>query len=677
MRSVASVWVAGVRLGVFGASVAVAVAAGGVGCGGSKGSGSSARVGGSGAGNGSCLRMRPNVGATPLGHERASSSVALARLKAKTIAYVADEDDATLHVVDVDASTELATLGLDGRPSQLLVAPDGRIFVALRDKSQVEVLEPFADGTVERRCTVETQAEPIALALTPDDRTLLVTSGWGQALDAFDVPLVAHRYKVELSREPRAVVVSDDGAKAYVSHAVGGAVSVVDLAGDKHPVKRIVLSGNDDPLAAAAPKKQKKSAAVDAKKSPPRTSCQGFALAKSIAPVGRVLAPQVLVDSGNTEERSTGYGTSTGTPTEVSDVAVIDEGTDRPLESSLTVRTDARGAFGGRASQKECVLPRSAAVDPHRESLFVTCLGIDTVVEYDTASPEPHHAEKRRWAVSAGPTGIAIDQGARRAVVWAQFDRELDVISLGGEAVDEQMIASAEPIVRVALSRRAAPPATADIALGRRLFHAAGDPRIANDGRACASCHPDGRDDAITWATPEGPRQTPMLAGRLAGTAPYAWDGTGDDVKTHVTHTFQRLRGSGLQPQEMDSLVAFVTTMSAPPPARLTRPRQAEEVARGAGIFHSGEAGCASCHGKNGSAPDGEKHDVESRAPSDLAATFDTPSLRFIGGTAPYFHDGRYASLRELLVASDGKMGKTSHLSKDDVDALEAYLRSL
>jgi mono/diheme cytochrome c family protein len=464
-------------------------------------------------------------------------------------------------------------------------------------------------------------------------------------------------------------------------------VSVVDLGGDTHAVKRVVLSSNDDPLAAAetsnAPVKRQAMQDVFSpestkrKKKPPRTSCQGFALAKSIAPMGRILAPQVLVESGDTAERSTGYGSSTGTPSEVSDVAVIDEGTDRPIESSLTIRSDVRRAFGVRPSGKECVLPRAAAVDPHRESLFVTCLGIDTVVEYDTASPEPHHAEKRRWVVSSGPTGIAIDQGGRRAVVWAQFDRVLNVINLGGDAIDEQMIASAEPIVRVALSRRAAPASTADIALGRKLFHAAGDQRIANDGRACASCHPDGRDDAITWATPEGPRQTPMLAGRLAGTAPYAWSGTGDDVKQHLTHTFQRLRGSGLQPDEMDSLVAFVTTMSAPPAARSGTPTQADKLARGASIFHSDEAACSSCHGKNGSSPDGEKHDVESRAKSDVAPLFDTPSLRFVGGTAPYFHDGRYANLRELLVASDGKMGRTSQLSKDDVDALEAYLRSL
>ena len=56
---------------------------------------------------------------------------------------------------------------------------------------------------------------------------------------------------------------------------------------------------------------------------------------------------------------------------------------------------------------------------------------------------------------------------------------------------------------------------------------------------------------------------------------------------------------------------------------------------------------------------------------------FDTPSLRFVSGTAPYFHDGRYPTLRALLVGSDGKMGHTAKLSPHELDALEAYLRTL
>ena len=64
-------------------------------------------------------------------------------------------------------------------------------------------------------------------------------------------------------------------------------------------------------------------------------------------------------------------------------------------------------------------------------------------------------------------------------------------------------------------------------------------------------------------------------------------------------------------------------------------------------------------------------------APPEPGRRSSTATGCFVGGTAPYFHDGRYASLRSLLIDADGKMGKTRHLSKDDLDALEAYMRSL
>ena len=47
---------------------------------------------------------------------------------------------------------------------------------------------------------------------------------------------------------------------------------------------------------------------------------------------------------------------------------------------------------------------------------------------------------------------------------------------------------------------------TPQIARGRALFRVTDDGRLSRDGRACASCHPDGRDDALTWSTPDGPR---------------------------------------------------------------------------------------------------------------------------------------------------------------------------
>ncbi|HSO31003.1 MAG TPA: hypothetical protein VLT33_00765, partial [Labilithrix sp.] len=70
-------------------------------------------------------------------------------------------------------------------------------------------------------------------------------------------------------------------------------------------------------------------------------------------------------------------------------------------------------------------------------------------------------------------------------------------------------------------------------------------------------------------------------------------------------------------------------------------------------------------------------HDVGSKHKFDREASFNTPSLHLVGGTGPYFHDGRYSTLGELLKKSDGTMGRTAHLSAADLDALDTFLRTL
>src|SRR5262249_37487821 len=58
---------------------------------------------------------------------------------------------------------------------------------------------------------------------------LLVTSAWGHTLTALDGESLAVRYTVDLAREPRSVTVAPDGRRAFVTHAVGDAVTIVDL----------------------------------------------------------------------------------------------------------------------------------------------------------------------------------------------------------------------------------------------------------------------------------------------------------------------------------------------------------------------------------------------------------------------------------------------------------------
>ena len=59
------------------------------------------------------------------------------------------------------------------------------------------------------------------------------------------------------------------------------------------------------------------------------------------------------------------------------------------------------------------------------------------------------------------------------------------------------------------------------------------------------------------------------------------------------------------------------------------------------------------------------------------ACAFDTPALRGLWDSAPYLHDGRAATLEELVEKNHDRMGHTDHLEPADRAALVAFLRTL
>jgi DNA-binding beta-propeller fold protein YncE len=643
-----------------------------------------------------CTRTRPTEGGRPiLGGTGQGGTLALTRwASGATIAYVAHEDDRSLVAVDVDGKKVKATTPLDGAPSNVVVLGDGRIVVALRDKATLQVLEPGATPTSPLRslCRVSVAVEPVGLAVSPDDRTLVVTSAWGHEVAALDTRSFGVRMQAALPREPRAVVVSDDGQRAFVSHVVDARMSVVDLTSKSPSVRSIDLGVRRD--------------------STPLSGCQGFALAKSVdgvekgtgeragvrgdapppprtatpraptkAPTddaskpgptapdpaapsgpdvaGRVFAPMVVVDVG--QAGNPGYGNTSRGPTEVPFVGVVDEAAERSLARSMHGDPTLRAA--------ECVLPRAAAFAARQRSLLVACLGSDTVIQLDARGVRMSNVERRRWQVPRGPTGIAVDAAHDRAVVWSQFDGALSTIALDASAAQSKIP------VPVSAARALSP----ELARGRVLFHAVGDARLSKDGRACASCHPDGRDDALTWFTPDGPLQTIMLAGRLDGTAPFSWTGHNATLEKHLDSTMSRLGGRGLSsPQDAadkSALLAYVRAMPAPPAPRLAASERAL-VARGERLFTDEAQGCATCHFGGGT--DHHAHGVDREDVSRGGdKPFDTPSLRFVGGTAPYFHDGRFDTLEALLASPDHAMGATLHLGHSDRVALARYMGSL
>jgi cytochrome c peroxidase len=568
------------------------------------------------------------------------STIALASLGERRFAIIADSDGHAIRVFDRADHEELPPTFVEGEPAQLLVLDDGRVLAAMRDKSEVDVLEATPGVSFHLARRIPTAAEPVALAITPDKKSLLVATGWGHSLDVFTTSSFERRFEADLPREPRAVVASADGTRAYVAHAGASGVSIVDLDSPDHPrdfVNLAARNGNDRTLAWR----------------------QGFSLVRT--DVG-ILAPGVVTNTGDSTERSETYGGAGDTPSQTFDVAVLGGEVDADHPAAT---------HGGMAIGVPCFLPRAAAYDSLGNTAFVVCQGVDHLLSINV--PQGNVMD---WAVAKEPTGVALDRETRTAFVWSQLPRTISSVAMDGSAdakvtYDEigGLMDELDP-VRV----------------GRALFSKAADPRISADGRACASCHPDGRDDGLVWSTPDGPRQTPTLAGRLSGTAPYGWNGARNTVFRHVTSTVKRLDGTGLDRGSMNALVSYCMAMKPPPRAHdpsAAGDQDAQLVGEGHALFESASVGCSSCHTDDGTFTDGNRHDVKSKAPGDPHKAFDTPSLRFVSGTAPYFHDGRFSSLRALLRASGGddpedvQMGHSAALSDHETDALEAYLKSL
>jgi cytochrome c peroxidase len=585
----------------------------------------------------------------------------------QAVAYVADADNLAVHAVD-PATGRVVTTPLDGRPEQLVPLGSGRLGVALRDRNEVVLLRFDKDGAgkVVSRATVAT--EPWGLATTARGE-ILVTSAWGRALTSLDGGTLRTRWSIELPREPRGVVATRDGTRAFVTHLVGDSVSVVDLAGDRPAARSVRALG--------APHRNRADDAIGVgtlHRSP------ALAYAAAISESGtRVFVPHLIEQTGSTTPRSIpgSYGgvpieeeTSTasvavigardaelvgGAPPVLASGAKRDEATH--LHNKAPLVADSEVGFALPPSESPARQARAAAA--FRDSLFVASLGTREVIELDARAIDPAMSVVRRIKVGEGPTGLAVDRQGHRLLAWSQISHELTTVALGtGET--STLAVGADPL-------------EPEVAKGRRLFYTELDRRISRDGRACAACHPDGRDDGNVWKLGAGPRQTPTLVGRLE-TGPFGWEAKHTDLRDNMRETMGRLGGGGISTSDLTALASYLRRGLFVPNRAV---EASEEVRRGRELFTSAEVGCSGCHLLDADGSDRKRHDVGSRARGDVPVKFRTAPLKFVGGTAPYFHDGRYATLEQLIELNYDAMGETSQLTDPDRHALVAFLRSL
>ena len=291
--------------------------------------------------------------------------------------------------------------------------------------------------------------------------------------------------------------------------------------------------------------------------------------------------------------------------------------------------------------------------------------------------------------------GVGVDALATTAddawlLAHSPIDHTLRVFSIDDPSRPPSLITAVE-----LLDDEPLPP---DIALGKRLFHDASDPRLAVDGYiACATCHPDGRDDGLTWdftQRGEGLRNTITLLGRAGvGMGRVHWTGNFDEIQDFEGDIRNGQGGSGLLDDaawlthadplgtpkaglnaELDALAAYVATLTLLPPS----PPLVDEAA----LFD--EAGCSTCHlpalgYTDSQLAEPSRHDVGTLYPGagqrlgQALDGFDTPTLLGVGATAPYLHDGSAPTLRDAILAHAGSID----LDAATVDRLAAWISHL
>ncbi|HBW84078.1 MAG TPA: hypothetical protein DEF79_08575 [Gammaproteobacteria bacterium] len=284
--------------------------------------------------------------------------------------------------------------------------------------------------------------------------------------------------------------------------------------------------------------------------------------------------------------------------------------------------------------------------------------------------------------VGANPRGLAFDPVSNRIFVNNTLSGTLSVIDAGTLQIADEVQSTAIPLSQSLLN-------------GKRLFNDSSRPELARDNWiACATCHFDGEHDGRTWFFADGPRNSPSLLG-VADTPPFHWSGDLDEL--HDVELAVRVIQAGIgltsgssncepacdqapanqgRSQDLDDLALYLASLQF----EQANISMSASALQGQMLFSSEAVGCARCHIPP-TYTDGLRHYVNTGKGllERKGLLFNTPSLRGVNRTAPYFHDGSAASLEIMFSAMNTSdlHGTTSSLTAAELTDLLAFLNSL
>jgi len=613
----------------------------------------------------------PKLSAQATTIKRSSSAIAVTADGA--FCLVVNPDSNSLSLIDTVTQEKVAEIGVGVDPRTVAVDDAGeRAYVANRGSDSVSVVDLTTRQVITE---VSIGDRPYGGVVSPDGNRLYVAEQGAGRVTTLDTTTFEAINTLPVADRPSGLAISDDGRTLYVTHLLTGQVSVISLARPRIYLPLILKGASSSQSINTQYPVISNQYSVSSIQFPV-SSIQLWPdsnLAQSIviAPDGR--HAYVAHTRSNTSNRALTFDT-----TVFPLVSLIDLTTQQHLVGQqLDLGTLDPPGVG---------LPFDATLTPDSEELWVlNAASNDISVMNLTSSRLAAHIE-----VGDNPRGIVLSPDGATAYVNNTLAGTVSVIDTASYSVTATIAVTDIPLPPILLN-------------GKRLFHTSDDPRLARaQWISCNTCHFEGEHDGRTWFFGfAGPRNTTSLLGMIQ-TYPLRWSGEWDESADSEFANRKENFGSGLIDGEMncslsppdcvnhlpnqgrafdlDCLATFIDALQIPlSPAHTHGEPLTETEERGKAIFDDPELGCIECHPPP-FYTDRQTHDVGTATDDErIGPEFDTPTLRGLYDSAPYFHDGGAATLYEAVTypSPDNEHDVSGLLTEAEIQDLIAFLLAL
>ena len=571
------------------------------------------------------------------------SPLALVADAAGTVVYVAEATADRIAEVDLARGEVRREFALPESPSAVVLSPDGtQLYIAgATPHGQVHRLD-LATGKIVQSFAVG--HTPTALAVMPDGSRLYVGDRFDNRVSVVELKTGAVSARIPVEREPVALALTLDGSRLVVANhlpagradveVVSASISLVSTANNR-VVATIRLPNGSTGVRGVA------------------VSPDGaFAYVTHI--LGRYQHPTTQLERGWMNTNA---------------LTVIDVRAGTRLATVLldNVQQGAANPWGVSCSPDGAWLAVTHA-GSHEVSV-IDRVALHRALAGPLATPTEDDLsfmidrQRRVSLTGKGPRGLAV-VGAR-AVIANYFSDTLEAVDLAGASLSGAPIALGPA------------PILSEVRRGELAFNDAS--RCYQQWQSCASCHPDARTDGLNWDLMNDGLGNPKNTRNMLNVhrrAPVMALGVRDSAEKAVRAGFRFIQFS-VVPEEVNQAVdAYLKSLEPVPSPYLVDGALSESARRGRVVFES--VGCADCH----SGPlytNLKKYDFGFGTGLDKDKAFVTPTLVEVWRTAPYLHDGRAATLRDVLITADprGEHSEAKKLPARDLADLLDYVRSL